>query len=181
MAEVQPPRHDVHPMRVIFMITREPSPVLDIRGHWSLAFHDFVAQCLRKEARGRPTATELLPHRFLHSSAGSGASLVPMILAAQASLREGRGGEGGGGGEGEADAAKPAAAVHPQQERSRQDGGFGKDGGAGKGNGSGASPGDTESDAESVSDTGSVIVKDTAPPPPPSIVRGMSRDGNGGV
>jgi serine/threonine protein kinase len=57
-------------MRVIFMITREPSPVLDNRGQWSLAFHDFIAQCLRKDARGRPTATELLPHRFLQSSVG---------------------------------------------------------------------------------------------------------------
>ena len=28
MAEVKPPRHDVHPMRVIFMITREPPPTL---------------------------------------------------------------------------------------------------------------------------------------------------------
>ena len=82
MAEVQPPRHNVHPMRVIFMITREPSPRLDEspfvdkngeRTEWSPVFHDFVAQCLRKETSRRPTATELLPHRFLQSSAGSGA------------------------------------------------------------------------------------------------------------
>jgi len=89
MAEVDPPRHDVHPMRVIFMITREPSPTLDqsTSSNWSAAFRDFVAQCLRKETRARPTATELLPHRFLQSSAGSGASLAPLIAAATEAMR----------------------------------------------------------------------------------------------
>ena len=82
MAEVQPPRHAVHPMRVIFMITREPAPRLAEPGRWTAAFHDFVARCLRKDAGGRPAAVELLPHRFLQSSAGSGASLVPLIRAA---------------------------------------------------------------------------------------------------
>ena len=103
MAEIQPPRHDVHPMRVIFMITREPSPRLashearrEFEGNneaWSAAFHDFINQCLRKETSRRPTATELLPHRFLQSSAGSGASLVPMITQAKqwAARRDGRG------------------------------------------------------------------------------------------
>ena len=82
MAEVQPPRHAVHPMRVIFMITREPAPRLAEPGRWTAAFHDFVARCLHKDAGGRPAAVELLPHRFLQSSAGSGASLVPLIRAA---------------------------------------------------------------------------------------------------
>ena len=36
MAQVQPPRSEVHPMRVIFMITRDPSPVLCNRVAWSL-------------------------------------------------------------------------------------------------------------------------------------------------
>ena len=80
MAEVQPPRHAVHPMRVIFMITREPAPRLAEPGRWTAAFH------VRREVSrkgGRTTrGCELLPHRFLQSSAGSGASLVPLIRAA---------------------------------------------------------------------------------------------------
>ena len=48
MAEVAPPRWAVHPMRVIFMISRDPPPQLADRDRWSLPFHDFVAQCLQK-------------------------------------------------------------------------------------------------------------------------------------
>ena len=83
MAEVNPPRHDVHPMRVIFMITAEPSPALREKERWSDSFRDFVFRCLQKDARRRPDAAELLPHGFLQSSAGSGASLAPLVEAAK--------------------------------------------------------------------------------------------------
>ena len=48
MAEVTPPRWAVHPMRVIFMISRDPPPQLADKDRWSLPFHDFVAQSLQK-------------------------------------------------------------------------------------------------------------------------------------
>ena len=48
MAEVTPPRWTVHPMRVIFMIPREPSPQLTDKQHWSPLFHSFLAAALRK-------------------------------------------------------------------------------------------------------------------------------------
>ena len=48
MAEVVPPRWTVHPMRVIFQISREAPPRLKDRDAWSPALHDFVAQCLQK-------------------------------------------------------------------------------------------------------------------------------------
>ena len=48
MAEVTPPRWAVHPMRVIFMISREPPPQLADKDGWSRAFQDFVALTLRK-------------------------------------------------------------------------------------------------------------------------------------
>jgi serine/threonine-protein kinase 24/25/MST4 len=48
MAEVTPPRWKVHPLRVIFMISREPSPVLAQPNAWSETFKDFVSQCLQK-------------------------------------------------------------------------------------------------------------------------------------
>ena len=48
MAEVTPPRWAVHPMRVIFMIPREPSPQLTEKQNWSPAFHSFLAAALRK-------------------------------------------------------------------------------------------------------------------------------------
>lgn len=48
MAEVTPPRWAVHPMRVIFMISREPPPQLADKQRWSPAFQDFVSAMLRK-------------------------------------------------------------------------------------------------------------------------------------
>eukprot|EP00193_Tetraselmis_chui_P003626 CAMPEP_0177753396 /NCGR_PEP_ID=MMETSP0491_2-20121128/1440_1 /TAXON_ID=63592 /ORGANISM="Tetraselmis chuii, Strain PLY429" /LENGTH=314 /DNA_ID=CAMNT_0019268683 /DNA_START=121 /DNA_END=1065 /DNA_ORIENTATION=+ len=51
MGEMSPPRWSVHPMRVIFMISRDPPPHLTERDKWSLPMHDFIAQCLQKEAK----------------------------------------------------------------------------------------------------------------------------------
>ena len=48
MAEVKPPRWAVHPMRVIFMISREPPPRLADDARWSLTLQNFVATCLQK-------------------------------------------------------------------------------------------------------------------------------------
>lgn len=56
MAEVTPPRWSVHPMRVIFMISRDPPPRLADRDRWSLTFHDFVAQCLQKVNPSSPSS-----------------------------------------------------------------------------------------------------------------------------
>ena len=54
MAEQSPPRWAVHPMRVIFMISRDAPPHLSDRDKWSLLMHDFCAQCLQKDARVVP-------------------------------------------------------------------------------------------------------------------------------
>ncbi|GAX75530.1 hypothetical protein CEUSTIGMA_g2973.t1 [Chlamydomonas eustigma] len=49
MAELSPPRWKVHPLRVIFMISREAAPKLEKQPEqWSPVFHDFIAQCLMK-------------------------------------------------------------------------------------------------------------------------------------
>jgi serine/threonine-protein kinase 24/25/MST4 len=48
MAELTPPRWKVHPLRVIFMISREPPPGLAEPNSWSETFQDFLTQCLQK-------------------------------------------------------------------------------------------------------------------------------------
>ena len=48
MAETIPPRWTVHPMRVIFLISREDAPRLADWDKWSLNFHDFIRMCLLK-------------------------------------------------------------------------------------------------------------------------------------
>lgn len=60
MAEILPPYHNTHPMRVLFMIPRNPPPTLSDPNKWSDKFHSFLAQCLTKDPRHRPTAAELL-------------------------------------------------------------------------------------------------------------------------
>jgi len=73
MAELQPPRWSVHPMRVIFMISRDPPPALSDRQCWSLAFHNFVTCCLVKVRIEQRTDTDIIfsveiPPVSLHAS-----------------------------------------------------------------------------------------------------------------
>ena len=48
MAEIEPPRFNVHPMRVIFMISKEAPPSLAETDKWSATFHNFLEQALLK-------------------------------------------------------------------------------------------------------------------------------------
>lgn len=48
MAEGKPPRWKIHPMRVIFLIGRDKPATLAEPDKWSLALHDFIAQCQQK-------------------------------------------------------------------------------------------------------------------------------------
>ncbi|XP_027361671.1 uncharacterized protein LOC113869515 isoform X2 [Abrus precatorius] len=83
MAEGVPPRSDVHPMRVLFMISIEPAPMLEDKEKWSLYFHDFVAKCLTKEPRLRPTACEMLKHKFFEKCKTGSAAMLPKLEKAR--------------------------------------------------------------------------------------------------
>ncbi|KAJ8570031.1 hypothetical protein K7X08_006608 [Anisodus acutangulus] len=83
MAEGLPPRATVHPMRVLFMISIEPAPMLEDKEKWTLVFHDFVAKCLTKDPRLRPTASEMLKHKFIEKFKAGASVMMPKIEKAK--------------------------------------------------------------------------------------------------
>nr|CAB3498165.1 unnamed protein product [Digitaria exilis] len=83
MAEGMPPRSTVHPMRVIFMISSEPAPMLEDKEKWSLLFHDFIAKCLTKDPRLRPAASEMLKHKFIEKCNTGASKMLAKIKDAK--------------------------------------------------------------------------------------------------
>nr|XP_004666969.1 misshapen-like kinase 1 isoform X8 [Jaculus jaculus] len=64
MAEGAPPLCDMHPMRALFLIPRNPPPRLKSK-KWSKKFIDFIDTCLIKTYLSRPPTEQLLRFPFI--------------------------------------------------------------------------------------------------------------------
>ncbi|KAF6385624.1 TRAF2 and NCK interacting kinase [Rhinolophus ferrumequinum] len=64
MAEGAPPLCDMHPMRALFLIPRNPAPRLKSK-KWSKKFQSFIESCLVKNHSQRPATEQLMKHPFI--------------------------------------------------------------------------------------------------------------------
>uniref|UniRef100_A0A8C4NJJ8 non-specific serine/threonine protein kinase n=1 Tax=Eptatretus burgeri TaxID=7764 RepID=A0A8C4NJJ8_EPTBU len=77
LAKGEPPNSELHPMRVLFLIPKNNPPTLE--GNYSKAFKEFVDACLNKDPQFRPTAKELVKHKFIQRSAKKTSYLTELI------------------------------------------------------------------------------------------------------
>ncbi|XP_069633362.1 mitogen-activated protein kinase kinase kinase kinase 1 [Haliaeetus albicilla] len=67
LAELQPPMFDVHPLRVLFLMSKSgyQPPKLKDKAKWSPSFHNFIKVTLTKNPKKRPSAAKMLSHQFV--------------------------------------------------------------------------------------------------------------------
>ncbi|XP_016114123.1 mitogen-activated protein kinase kinase kinase kinase 5-like isoform X3 [Sinocyclocheilus grahami] len=67
LAELQPPLFDVHPLRVLFLMSKSgyQPPKLKDKSKWSTTFYNFVKSMLIRNPKKRPSAKKILMHLFV--------------------------------------------------------------------------------------------------------------------
>ncbi|XP_044032781.1 myosin-IIIa isoform X2 [Siniperca chuatsi] len=70
LGDGDPPLSELHPMRALFKIPRNPPPTLHQPELWSDDFNDFICKCLIKDFELRPNVLDLLQHVFIKQIVG---------------------------------------------------------------------------------------------------------------
>ncbi|NXF00659.1 SLK kinase, partial [Smithornis capensis] len=86
MAQIEPPHHELNPMRVLLKIAKSDPPTLAQPSKWSPDFKDFLKKCLEKNVDARWSATQLLQHPFV--TATSNKPIRELIAEAKAEVTE---------------------------------------------------------------------------------------------
>uniref|UniRef100_A0A8C9L820 non-specific serine/threonine protein kinase n=1 Tax=Pavo cristatus TaxID=9049 RepID=A0A8C9L820_PAVCR len=87
MAQIEPPHHELNPMRVLLKIAKSDPPTLSCPSKWSLEFRDFLKTALDKNPETRPSAAQLLQHPFV-SKVTSNRALRELVAEAKAEVLE---------------------------------------------------------------------------------------------
>lgn len=86
MAEIEPPHHELNPMRVLLKIAKSEPPTLAQPSKWSPNFKDFLKKCLEKNVDSRWTTSQLLQHPFV--TVDSNKPIRELIAEAKAEVTE---------------------------------------------------------------------------------------------
>ncbi|XP_061413078.1 myosin-IIIb-like isoform X3 [Lethenteron reissneri] len=70
LGDGDPPLYELHPMRALFKIPRNPPPTLKQPELWPPLFNEFIAQCLVKDFERRATVSQLLEDPFIQQVEG---------------------------------------------------------------------------------------------------------------
>ncbi|XP_067852516.1 serine/threonine-protein kinase 10 isoform X2 [Heptranchias perlo] len=87
MAQIEPPHHELNPMRVLLKIAKGDPPTLDNPSKWSKDFKDFLKKALDKNPETRLSAAQLLQHPFV-SVVSSNRPLRELVAEAKAEVME---------------------------------------------------------------------------------------------
>ncbi|TSY69818.1 Serine/threonine-protein kinase 10 [Bagarius yarrelli] len=87
LAQIEPPHHELNPMRVLLKIAKSEPPTLDQPSKWSNNFKDFLKNALDKNPESRPSAAQLLEHPFV-SSVNTNRPLMELVAEAKAEVME---------------------------------------------------------------------------------------------
>ncbi|XP_020644601.3 STE20-like serine/threonine-protein kinase isoform X1 [Pogona vitticeps] len=86
MAEIEPPHHELNPMRVLLKIAKSEPPSLAQPSKWSSDFKDFLKKCLEKNVDARWSTADLLQHPFVTIT--SNKPIRELIAEAKAEVTE---------------------------------------------------------------------------------------------
>uniref|UniRef100_A0A3Q2EDM2 non-specific serine/threonine protein kinase n=1 Tax=Cyprinodon variegatus TaxID=28743 RepID=A0A3Q2EDM2_CYPVA len=87
LAQIEPPNHEMNPMRVLLKIAKSDPPTLMQPSRWSPEFSDFLKRCLDKNLDSRWSAPQLLQHSFI-STVTDSRPLRELIAEAKAEVTE---------------------------------------------------------------------------------------------
>ncbi|KAK9536762.1 hypothetical protein VZT92_006524 [Zoarces viviparus] len=87
LAQIEPPHHELNPMRVLLKIAKAEPPTLEQPHKWSQDFKDFLKKALDKNPETRPTVAQLTEHPFVRSVT-SNRPLRELVAEAKAEVME---------------------------------------------------------------------------------------------